>query len=118
MLSNKKSPSSETIALAKQNIQEFANYPPLQQGHQFRTYELYLGDQVNTPAYVNVDGEVVLLEIPESPSAAIQEIVDGECVYVEIEGIDTFDRWGECERPQFGINAIAANTVSALEQGV
>jgi hypothetical protein len=66
---------------------------------------------------VNIAGQAILIDVPTYRPPIIQEFVDGECVYIELFGVK-LNRWGECKRPPFGIDAIEGKAQSLIAQKV
>ncbi|MGL5719508.1 MAG: hypothetical protein ACRCYP_01755 [Alphaproteobacteria bacterium] len=99
--------ASEALKIALQTAQEDRDLPLLDPGHKLKSFELYLGEQTDRPAYAAIDGQMVAIDPPTNPLPIIMAIGDdGRSVYVEVNGEIKLDRRNGAQFPGFGLGVV------------
>ena len=99
MKSQQTLPDARTVAL--ENANEALDLPILPKGYQFKSFEIYLGSQVDEPAYAMHDGKMIVLNVPENPDPILQMIGDDGPVFIAVDKQTLSSRIGLCGLPEF-----------------
>ena len=87
---------------ALDNAQEALDLPILPKGYQFRSFEIYLGAQIDEPAYAMHDGRMIALNVPVDPDGSILQMIgDHQPVFVAVDFKTLASRVGDSGLPEF-----------------
>jgi hypothetical protein len=114
MQSSLNSPNIIARATAHLNAAEASKLPDLPKGYEFQTLEIYLGDELDTPAVVIHRCEIIFLNVPTEPTNLIQLIGDGHPVYVAIDGETLRSRIKHCKLPDLGATWLSAQLEATI----
>ena len=100
-MSKQLQPTSDAHKAAMENAADGLELPMLPKGYQFKTFEIYLGTQLDEPAYAMHDGRIIALNVPQNPAPILQMFGDDGPVFVAIDGQTHCTRIEESGLPAF-----------------
>ena len=97
-------PSQQSLvnarSIALQNATESEHLPQLSAGYKFTCLEIYLGDQVEDPAYAMHNGKIIALDVPADPGSVLQIFGDDGPVFIAVDGVTHCNRISDCGLPE------------------
>ena len=85
-MSKQLQPISDAHKAAMENAADGLELPMLPHDYQFRNFEIYLGAQVDEPAYAMLEGKIIALNVPQNPEPILQMFGDDGPIFVAIDG--------------------------------